>query len=80
MYYFLNLHRETGIRQNGCVHGIVTSSKLFFIGRFLWRDSYLEADASGDTIAFIYDEQVDAIFGSPQSLRKSNATKHLGLN
>ena len=36
----------------------------------MWKDSYLEAEAAGDAISFIYDEQVDAIFGSPQSLRK----------
>jgi len=35
--------------------------------RFLWRDSFSEADALGDTIYFIHDENVDVILGSPRS-------------
>ena len=41
---------------------------LFKSFRFFWRDSYTEADAAGDAIHFIYDLDVDVIFGSPHSL------------
>lgn len=41
--------------------------QLFY--SYIWRDSYCEAAAVGDTIAFILEEKVDVIFGSPESSR-----------
>ena len=38
--------------------------------RFKIRDSYTEAHAAGNAIRFIYEDKVDVIFGSPNSLRK----------